>query len=219
MNALAGQIIALEAEASPLAQTVSTALAEMGTQVLSISGGLHSFAERHPTIDTLLLFLPMGQVTPMTDLSDDAWEQTVNATLTRYVRLIKAVGMNMLSRRQGLILLVGGLSGITGFPGWTASSALEGALIALTRSLACEWAGQQVRLVYLACGSLEGQPALPVGEYVAAANAIERTPLKRAATADEITRTILYLLSDRASFFTGSVIRADGGWTAWGLLK
>jgi NAD(P)-dependent dehydrogenase (short-subunit alcohol dehydrogenase family) len=219
MNALAGRVIALDADASRLAQTVSNALVEMGAQVLSITGDPRAFAESHPDIHTLMLFLPMGQVTPIADLSDDTWEQTVNATLTRYVRLIKAVGKNMLSRRQGLILLVGGLSGLTGFPGWTASSALEGALIALTRSLACEWASQQVRLVYLACGSLEGEAALPIGDYVAASNAVERTPLKRAATADEITRTILYLVSDRASFFTGSVIRVDGGWTAWGLLK
>ena len=120
-----------------------------------------------------------------------------------------------------VILIVGGLGGLTGFPRWAASSALEGALIALTRSLACEWAQYHVRIVYLACGAVEGEhiPEATASEFTVTANAMERTAQKRAASMAEIIDTAFYLLSDRASFTTGSVIRADGGWTAWGLLN
>lgn len=221
MTELSGRVVALDAPANALGQAVSSVLARQGAQVLSItaSNNPQNVADNHPDMDTLVLFLPTPPVMSIVDLSDDLWDMTVNTNLTRYFRLIKVVGANMIVRRRGLILLVGGLSGLTGFPGWTAASVLEGALIALTRSLACEWASEQVRVVYLACGSVEGQQVLSVSAPVAAQNPVDRTPLKRSATADEIANIIQYLVSGRASFFTGSVIRADGGWTSWGLLK
>lgn len=221
MTERSGQVIALEGSATALGQGVAQTLTQQGAHILKLTPAddPSAFASAHPDINTLVLFLPALPTAATLDVNDNDWELAVTANLTRCFRLIKAFGANMLVRRNGLILLVGGLTGLTGFPGWAASSALEGALIAFTRSLAVEWAEQQVRLVYLACGAVEGTPAYPATAPVAAHTALERTPLKRLATSDDIARTIQYLLSDRATFFTGSVIRADGGWTSWGLLK
>src|SRR4029079_12876426 len=100
----------------------------------------------------------------------------------------------------------------TGFPGWAIQSAVEGALLALTRSLACEWATSNVRVVYLARGAVGDE-----GERMEGWAA--RTPLGRSASPEEIARVALFLGGGRASFTTGTLVRADGGWSAWGLLK
>jgi len=166
--------------------------------------------------DVLILtlpHLPYGAV-----LTQDV-ENLMISALTDAIQLIRAVGAGMVAQKKGAILVVGGLYGLAGFPGYAAASALEGALIAFVRSVACEWAEDYVRLVYLACGAVEGETVSAANEATITKNAIERTPMKRAASHAEIAQTVVYLASDRASFTTGSVIRVDGGWTSWGLLK
>jgi NAD(P)-dependent dehydrogenase (short-subunit alcohol dehydrogenase family) len=114
----------------------------------------------------------------------------------------------MVARRQGCILVIGALNGSMGWPGYAASSAVQGALLAITRSLAVEWGAHNVRVEYLACGAVEGESP---------ANFAARTPMGRSATPEQIAQVALYLA--RASFTTGTELRADGGWSAWGLLK
>ena len=46
-----------------------------------------------------------------------------------------------------------------------------------------------------------------------------RTPLGRIGTPEEIAKVAVYLASDRASFITGTLVHADGGWSAFGMLK
>lgn len=203
---------------SPIAQTLGKAFRQQGASVDQFTG---DFMLPRLSFDVLVLLSPQSTAQPTLELGDVAWESNVTYTLTRYFQLIRVLGAQMVEQKHGLILIIGGLQGLTGFPGWAASSVVEGALIALTRSLACEWAESNVRVVFLACGAVESQslPAAASGKHTLTENSIERTPMKRAATLEEIAQTALYLASDRASFVTGSVIRVDGGWTSWGLLK
>jgi NAD(P)-dependent dehydrogenase (short-subunit alcohol dehydrogenase family) len=168
------------------------------------------------TADAFILTLP--HLPPGAALAQGG-ESLMISALTRAVQLIRVVGAGMIARKKGVILIVGGLYGLAGFPGHAAASALEGALIAFLRSVACEWADDHVRLVYLACGAVENENESLSSELTITKNAVERTPMKRVASYEEIAQTALYLAGDRASFLTGSVVRVDGGWTSWGLLK
>ncbi len=145
----------------------------------------------------------------------------MSSTLIRAFQLIKGVGAGMVERRRGCIITLGGLVASTGWPGWAAASALQGALLALARSLAVEWAPQNVRVVYLACGAADGEPATAGldGMVPKQAELVARSPMGRVGRAEEIAQVALYLASYRASSITGTEIRVDGGWTAWGLLK
>ena len=223
MSEPGGRVVAVLASDRPLRQAFAAAFAQQGDKVVGVPLDTPpaNFVKAHPDIDTLILMLPFAPVSATLELSDTTWESAGTAVLSGCFQWIQAVGVGMVSRQNGLILVVGGLSGLSGFPCWAASSALEGAFVALTRSLACEWAPHRVRVVYLACGAVEGEymPMQRPDEYTLTHNAMERTPLKRAATPHEIAQIALYLASSRAGFVTGSTIRADGGWTSWGLLK
>lgn len=208
------RVIAITETERPIARAVAEAFAREGATVAWIADEIApaDFARAHPCIDPLILILPTFSEGATLELTDAAWTQAFDGTLTRSIQLIKAVGAQMVAQQHGCILILGGLAGSTGFPGWAIASAVEGALIALARSLACEWATSNVRVVYLASASAQDNSA--TSEKWAA-----RTPLGRTAGADEIARVALFLASARASFTTGTLVHADGGWSAWGLLK
>ena len=212
-----GQVVAVTEPQGPLPQALSEAFGREGATVewIARAADLDEYARAHRPPDALIVPLPQLSMGPFTEFSEAAWQDALQGELWRAIHVLRAVGSRMAERRMGSILVVGTLAGTTGFPQWALTSAVEGALVALMRSLACEWATQNVRINYLACGAVEGDwpVAADVDSFAA------RTPLGRLAKVDEIAQAALYLASGRASFTTGSVIRADGGWSAWGLLK
>lgn len=208
------QLVAIAGSDGPIAGAVADAFAREGATVEFISPALApaDFARQHTRIDALILVLPTFPVGITLERTDAEWQAGLNQGLLRAIQWIQAVGAQMVAQGRGCILILGGLAGSTGFPGWAITSAVEGALLALTRSLACEWATSNVRVVYLACGAV-GDDSEHAAEWAA------RTPLGRTASPEEIARVALFLAGERASFTTGTLVHADGGWTAWGLLK
>jgi 2-keto-3-deoxy-L-fuconate dehydrogenase len=194
------QTVAITPSERPLYQALAAAFASEGAAIVDADAG--------QPIDVLVMLPPLVAPRPTLELTDADWSSAVENGLSRSFRRMKTVGAGMVARRQGCILIVGGLNGSTGWPGYAAASAVYGALLALTRSLAVEWGAHNVRVEYLACGAVEGEsPA----EFAA------RTPLGRSASPEQIAQVAVYLA--RASFTTGTEFRVDGGWSAWGLLK
>jgi NAD(P)-dependent dehydrogenase (short-subunit alcohol dehydrogenase family) len=86
----------------------------------------------------------------------------------------------------------------------------KGAIVALTRHLACAWARLGIRVNCISPGGVySGQDAGFVARYS------ERVPMARMARADEIAKAAIFLASDAASYITGHNLVVDGGLTAW----
>jgi NAD(P)-dependent dehydrogenase (short-subunit alcohol dehydrogenase family) len=202
------------ASQTTLGRALAEAFAQRGATILQLdreaSGGLSTGTH----VDALIWLSQPPVEVPFLQLSDADWAEVTESALLPAIRQMRAVGERMVARQQGCIVVVGGLSGVTGWPGYARSSVIDAALVALVRALACEWAIHNVRLVYLAYGGVQGE----VPDALATRFA-ERAPLGQNATPDQIASVALYLTGPRASFTTGSVVRADGGWTSWGLLK
>jgi 2-keto-3-deoxy-L-fuconate dehydrogenase len=195
-----GQTVAITASERPLYRALADAFTSEGATIAP--------ADTEQPIDVLVLLPPPMAPQSTLELSDEAWSAAIDGGLSRSFHLMKKIGAGMVARRQGCILVIGGLNGSTGWPGYAASSAVYGALLALTRSLAVEWGAYNVRVEYMACGAVEGEtPA----EFAA------RTPVGRSATPEQIAQVAVYLAT--ASFTTGMEFRVDGGWSAWGQLK
>ena len=124
----------------------------------------------------------------------------------------------MLPRRSGAIVNLASIAGLAGIPARNAYGAAKAGIVAMTRSLACEWARSGLRVNAVAPGyvrtalvdKLVREGALDVAAIEA------RTPLGRLAEPAEIADVIAFLLSSRASYVTGTCVEADGGWLALG---
>jgi NAD(P)-dependent dehydrogenase (short-subunit alcohol dehydrogenase family) len=127
----------------------------------------------------------------------------------------------MIARGSGVILNVVATYAWTGGPGTVHSAASKAGVLAMTRTLAVEWASRGVRVVAVAPGPFESRGAAdrlwPTEELE---KTVRRTiPLGRFARREEVARVCAFLVSDQASYITGECVTIDGGgWLGRGVL-
>lgn len=130
----------------------------------------------------------------------------------------RAVAPSMLAQGRGAIVHLSSIAGWAGIPGRNAYSAAKAGLVGMTRAQACEWARGGVRVNAVAPGYVHTALVDKLGREGALdiSALARRTPLGRLAEPGEIAAAIVFLLSDEASFITGTCLQADGGWLALG---
>jgi meso-butanediol dehydrogenase/(S,S)-butanediol dehydrogenase/diacetyl reductase len=150
--------------------------------------------------------------TPATGISAEEWAEVIGTNLTGVFNVAQAAGRRML-RGGGLIINVASTNADFGYPFYASYNASKAGVVALTKTLAIEWA-PAVRVVAVCPGYVltPMQEAEYTPEMMAAVNA--RIPLGRHAMPNEIAALFAFLASDEAPYFTGSVIVMDGGETA-----
>ncbi len=152
------------------------------------------------------------------ETSLDEWDRMLRVHATGSFLLCRAVTPVMKAAGGGSIVNMCSVAGLAGGRNLCAYSAAKGAVLALTRQLAVELAGGGIRVNAVAPGSIETpmsiELALSRGEGDRTKGfqpVIDTTPLRRVGTPREAAAAILFLLSDEASYFTGSCLTPDGG--------
>ena len=120
-----------------------------------------------------------------------------------------------LARAGGAIVNIASLYALTGAPHAPAYSASKGAVVNLSKSLAIEWAKDGIRVNTIAPGWIATPMTDPLRADPARNKAIlDRVPMGRWGTPDDILGPALFLASDAARFVTGAVLSVDGGYAA-----
>ncbi|XP_019177316.1 PREDICTED: tropinone reductase homolog isoform X1 [Ipomoea nil] len=126
--------------------------------------------------------------------------------------LLKATG-------NGSIVFISSVAGQFGVPTLSLYSGSKGAINQLTKSLACEWAEDGIRVNGVAPWFVETplyqEQAVQPAFTVVAERALERTPISREGKPNEISSLVAYLCLPAASWLTGQIITVDGGKTAY----
>ncbi|WP_435101672.1 SDR family oxidoreductase [Arhodomonas sp. AD133] len=177
-----------------------------------------ALATRLGHVDVLVNNAGVAANIDATDYDDDAWRHLMGVNLDGVFYCCRAFGRHMVAQGSGAVVNLGSMSGlIVNKPQPQAPyNASKAAVHQLTRSLACEWAEHGVRVNAVAPGYVNTELTL-MGRSRQDWNDtwLEMTPMNRCAEVDEIASAVLFLASDAASFCTGSVLVADGGYSCW----
>ncbi|WGW12805.1 SDR family oxidoreductase [Saxibacter everestensis] len=151
---------------------------------------------------------------PALEVTEEEWHRVVDVNLNGVWNCCQVFGARMAEQGGGNIVNIGSISSmIVNRPQWQpAYNASKAAVHQLTKSLAAEWAPQNIRVNALAPGYIKTAMA-PVDDPRFKPRWIDDAPMQRAATPDELGPTIVYLASDASAFMTGSVLVIDGGYT------
>lgn len=144
------------------------------------------------------------------DMTDEEWRRLFSLNTDAMFRASRAVIPGMVRRKSGCILNLSSVWGMRGGSCETAYSATKGAVIAFTRSLACELGPSGIRVNAICPGVIDTAMLSNLSEEDKRALADE-TPLGRLGTPEDVGALAAFLASERASFITGQAIGCDGG--------
>ena len=152
--------------------------------------------------------------TPAEDMSLAVWSRTLGVNLTGVFLTCQRVGRVMLDQGSGRIVTVASMSGahVVNTPQQqVAYNASKGGLVAMTKSIAYEWAARGVRVNALSPGYVD-TPLLG-SKHDLHEQWKSVTPLRRFAEPAEVAAAASWLLSDEAAFCCGTELLMDGGYT------
>ena len=153
---------------------------------------------------------------PLVDTPDSAIDKTFEVNVRGYLYGARAFVKHVRTRDGGgSIVNIASIAGIRAAPMQGIYGATKAAVISMTQTLAFELGGSKIRVNAIAPGLVETKFAAAIVQNpMLRDHVVNRTPLARHAQPPEIAGAAVYLLSDAASFTTGSVLVVDGGLTA-----
>ena len=144
------------------------------------------------------------------DVDDALWDRYFAVNVTGARNAIRAVLPHMLHEKTGCIVNITSIWGLRGASCEVTYAATKAALVGLTRSLALELAPSGIRVNAVAPGCIETDMVRALGQETREM-LVEQTPLGRLGTPEDIAHAVSFLASEKAAFFTGQILTADGG--------
>ncbi len=171
-----------------------------------------SILSDHGRIDALLNNAGGQFPSPLKNISLKGWEAVVKTNLTGGFLMARECLTQWMEQHGGAIVNITA-DNWGSMPGMAHSGAARAGMVSFTETAALEWAQYGVRVNAVAPGYVasSGMDSYPVEMGPILRGAIKGVPLLRMATEAEISAPIVFLLSEAASFMTGTVLRVDGG--------
>ncbi len=165
-----------------------------------------------PRIDALVNAAGVALRLSVTDTGMADYDRLMAVNL-RGLFLVSKLAVPRMKAQGGAVLHLSSCVGVTGARNRAAYSASKGAIIALTRSMALDYAADNVRVNCL-CPGFVDTPLLAKMPPERRARLASAHPLGRIGTVEDVVPMALFLLSDQAAWITGQAIGVDGGFTA-----
>lgn len=148
-------------------------------------------------------------------LGEESWRAVLDVNLTGSFLCAQAAARMMLPAGGGSIINVSSIHGTAGVARLAAYGASKGAIEALTRSLALEWASRGVRVNAICPGYFSTDMTQELRDHESfSERLLAKIPLGRFGDPAELVPSVVFLASDASNYMTGAMLHIDGGWTA-----
>ena len=208
VNAAADELMARGADVLPIALDVN--------DVDGVQRLIPAALERYSGIDALFNVVGNNSMKTVEEATDEEWRFIIDTNLMSVFRVSKVVIPELRRRGGGSIVNVSSIAGVLAENRCSAYSASKGAVITLTKNMAMDFAKDNIRVNCICPG---GTYTPRIRGYMQANPGHEKMmtdlcSLGRMAEPEEIARPALFLVSEDASFITGTAVMVDGGYTA-----
>jgi NAD(P)-dependent dehydrogenase (short-subunit alcohol dehydrogenase family) len=219
-----GEICCLDIDAGSAAATAKK-IADAGgsarsgvidvTDETSVRDAIVEAASLHSRLDGLVCTPAINVRKPILKYTGEEFDRVVGVNLRGSFNVLQAAGWLMVPQGFGSVVLFSSIRSLVTEPGQSVYSMTKAGIVQLVRTAATEWGERGVRVNAMGPGVIETPLTAPIKSqpdwYKAYA---DKTPLKRWAKAEEMAGPTVFLLSDAASYVTGTILFADGGWLA-----
>lgn len=209
----------------PAARRVSDAIRKAGGRSTAapldiadqqaVVSALDAVVAAHGRLDGVVCTPAINVRKPILAYAADEFDRVVRVNLRGNFNVLQAAGRIMTAQKSGSIVLFSSIRSLVTEPGQSVYSMTKAGILQLAKTAATEWAKQGVRVNALGPGVIETPLTAPIKSnkewYEAYA---QKNPMGRWGQAAEMVGPTLFLLSDAASYVTGTIIYADGGWLA-----
>lgn len=214
------KVIVLDANAAA-AEAVAGRLQNASAAALDIRDGqqvqsaLDGIVAKHGRLDIVVCTPSINVRKRILDYSLDEFDRVVDVNLRGSFNVLQAAGRIMITQRSGSIVIFSSIRSQVVEPGQSVYAMTKAGILQLVRTAAAEFGPAGVRVNAVGPGVVETPLTAPIkanpGWYEAYAN---KNALNRWARAEEMAGPTLFLMSDAASYVTGTILYADGGWLA-----
>ena len=152
---------------------------------------------------------------PILNYADEEFDRVINVNLKGAFHVLRAAGAIMQEARRGSIIVFSSIRSLVVEPGQGVYAATKAGIVQMVRALAAELGPSGVRVNAIAPGVVDTPLTQPIKKNPEWYNAYAaKSVLGRWARAEEMAGPVVFLASDASSYVTGTVLFADGGWTA-----
>jgi len=222
------KVVAVDVQQDGNEETVSSIRAEGGTATavhadVTDSGAvrrmIRAAVETYGRLDILFNNAGISIRGTILDIDEESFDRLFDVNVKGVFLGCKEAIPVMKSQGGGVILNTASQLGVVGVEASAVYPATKGAVVQLTRCLALDHAADGIRVNCICPGPIDTPMARRGREQTgdpeaALRDRLERIPLSRIGTPEEMADVAAFLCSDEASFITGAAILADGGWTA-----
>ncbi|HZQ61193.1 MAG TPA: 3-oxoacyl-ACP reductase FabG [Casimicrobiaceae bacterium] len=199
------------------ATRISEALGEQGTGIVldvtdaaAVDAALADVEARFGSIAILVNNAGITRDNLLLRMKDDEWDSVLATNLKAAYRLSKAVLRGMMKARYGRIVQIGSVVGSSGNPGQANYAASKAALIGFTKSLAQELGSRNITVNCIAPGFIDTDMTRALAD-AQREQLLERIPLGRLGSPEDIANAAVFLASREAGYITGATLHVNGG--------
>ena len=143
-------------------------------------------------------------------MKNDEWQKIIDINLSSTFYLCKSAIKKMLKNKYGRIVNITSIVGHTGNIGQANYSASKAGVVAMSKSLAIEYAKKNISVNCVSPGFIQTKMTEKISEEMKN-TLLSRIPMNKLGTADDVSNTVAFLCSESSSYITGETIHVNGG--------